>query len=96
MTTLDLYLTIYTLQKAKELMSSAETKGGPLFMYHTQYKLIHKALEDAVKDNDFIYHAKIPDVNTLPAIGKASVAKPLPLTDPMSKNFKGKSVFHQI
>ncbi len=40
-----------------------------------------KALADAKKDNDFIYHEPVPEAKTLAPIGKASVAKatsPLP------------------
>ena len=36
---------------------------------------------DAKKDNDFIYHERIPDVKSLTAIGRASVVKPTALPD---------------
>lgn len=52
---------------------------------------MHKAernLAEAKKDNDFIYHERVPDVKSLEPIGKAQPAKALPLAQPMSQNFK--------
>ena len=40
-----------------------------------------KALAEAKKDNDFIYHERIPEEKALVAIGKAVVAKPTPMPD---------------
>ncbi len=48
--------------------------------------------ELAKKDNDFIYHERIPDIKTLPVIQKAAVAKALPVNNPMGPKFKGKTV----
>uniref|UniRef100_A0A915INI9 BRO1 domain-containing protein n=1 Tax=Romanomermis culicivorax TaxID=13658 RepID=A0A915INI9_ROMCU len=52
--------------------------------------IITKAYESAKKDNDFIYHERVPDVKQLPAIQKAVLAKPQPpiLGQHMSRNFK--------
>ena len=47
-----------------------------------------KAHQLAKKDNDFIYHERIPDFKSLAAVGKAAVAKALPVAKPMSANFK--------
>ena len=44
-------------------------------------KLAETNLEQAKKDNDFIYHEKVPDVNTLAVIEKAVVAKPTTIPD---------------
>ena len=41
----------------------------------------NRALTDAKKDNDFIYHERIPDQKNLTAIGRASVVKPTALPD---------------
>ncbi|KAK2721819.1 hypothetical protein QYM36_003960 [Artemia franciscana] len=52
-----------------------------------------KALSDAKRDNDFIYHDRIPNINTLPAIPQVVLAKPTPVQgkiDPNSKDlFEG-------
>jgi len=55
-----------------------------------------KALTDSKKDNDFIYHERVPDAKSLPAIGKAPLAKPLPIPERMSQSFKGKFSLYQI
>ncbi len=70
-------------------MAAAETRGGSTFCFQSEQKAIVKNLTDANKDNDFIYHAKIPELSSLPTIGKATVAKSTPLASPMSTNFKG-------
>lgn len=46
-------------------------------------------LGEAKKDNDFIYHERIPDIKAVDPIGKAQPAKVLQLSHPMSQNFKG-------
>lgn len=46
-------------------------------------------LAEAVKDNDFIYHERIPDIKSLEPIGKAQLAKVTPVAQPLSHNFKG-------
>ncbi|GMT17146.1 hypothetical protein PFISCL1PPCAC_8443 [Pristionchus fissidentatus] len=50
--------------------------------------LIPKAYAAAKKDNDFIYHERVPDVATLPALPKAAIAKALPVSHPISPRFK--------
>ncbi|KAK7601370.1 hypothetical protein V9T40_008811 [Parthenolecanium corni] len=47
-----------------------------------------RALADAEKDNNFIYHEAVPDVKNLSAIAKAPVAKPTPLPSRLSSNFQ--------
>ena len=76
-------------QHAKSLMSAAENRGGSTFKFQDLQKKIYRGLEEAEKDNNFIYHAKVPELNNIATIGKAAVAKSLPLSQPMSPNFKG-------
>lgn len=40
---------------------------------------VNRALAAAQKDNDFIYHERIPNIADLAAIGRAPVAKPTPV-----------------
>jgi programmed cell death 6-interacting protein len=70
-------------------MASAETRGGQNFIFGDVQKKILKSLQEAEKDNDFIYHAKIPDLTYLTPIAKAAVAKSIPLSSPISPQFKG-------
>lgn len=51
-------------------------------------------LAEARKDNDFIYHERIPDYKSLNPIGKAQLAKTLQVAHPLSQNFKGNKVLY--
>lgn len=77
------------IQHAKDLMTAAETRGSSQFIFQDMQKKIVAALKDAEKDNDFIYHAKIPELSSLTPIAKAPIAKSTPLNSPMSQQFKG-------
>ena len=77
-------------QHADELMKASQTRGSGSFCFRAEHNRILRALEAAKKDNDFIYHDKVPDTKSLPAIGKAPVAKPIFPSSPLSSNFVGK------
>lgn len=49
-----------------------------------------RALTPAKKDNDFIYHERVPEVRDLERIGKAAMVKPTALQVPLSQKFSGK------
>lgn len=51
---------------------------------------INRALTAARKDNDFIYHDRVPDLKDLESIGKASLVKSTPVVVPLSQKFTGK------
>lgn len=51
---------------------------------------INRALTAAKKDNDFIYHDRIPDLKDLDPIGKASLVKSTSVVVPVSQKFTGK------
>ena len=70
-------------------MASSETRAGQTFIFGDAQKKILRSLQEAEKDNDFIYHAKIPDLTSLTPIVKAAVAKSTPLSSPLSPHFKG-------
>ena len=38
-----------------------------------------RAQAAAKKDNEFIYHERVPNISDLPAVGRAPVAKPTPV-----------------
>jgi len=83
-------------QHAKELMSASEAHSGSAFLFADIQKRLVRDLQDAEKDNNFIYHAKIPEVSSLAAIPKAAVAKSTPLSSPMSSQFKGYIFFISV
>ncbi|CAI6349534.1 unnamed protein product [Macrosiphum euphorbiae] len=54
-------------------------------------ELLNKAIQElneAKKDNDFIYHERIPDVKHLEVISKVVIAKPTPVPSRFSSKFK--------
>ena len=75
-------------------MAAAETRGGYTFIFEDYFKKIYRGLEEAEKDNNFIYHAKIPEQSNLPVIGKAPVAKSVAFTGhQFAENFHGERVW---
>ena len=74
---------IARLQHCLELFSACQTRSGIACLCGTAdwIKRSQRALADAKKDNDFIYHERIPDVKSLTAIGRASVVKATALPD---------------
>jgi programmed cell death 6-interacting protein len=46
----------------------------------------------ARKDNDFVYHERLPDPKSLEAILAQPIAKPAPVTFPLTPDFKGKHI----
>ncbi|KAH9524394.1 Rhophilin, Rho GTPase binding protein [Bulinus truncatus] len=85
---------IARLQHAVELLAASQNRGGSTFNFKSEQAKIQRALETATKDNNFIYHDKIPDLKTLQPIGKAVVAKASPVAQPMS--FKFTDLFEKI
>jgi programmed cell death 6-interacting protein len=68
---------ISRLQKAVECLKGAESRGALTFtqIFKDHLNKANNALEEAKKDNDFIYHAKVPEYKSLSSIGKAQLAK---------------------
>lgn len=52
---------------------------------------INRALTSAKKDNDFIYHDRVPEIKDLEHIGKAALVKATPITTPLSQKFTGET-----
>ena len=42
---------------------------------------MERDLEEKIKENDFIYHERIPEVKALTSIGRAAVVKPTAVPD---------------
>ncbi|KAH7726019.1 ALX-1 protein [Aphelenchoides avenae] len=61
-------------------------KGGKDFA--NELTEVKKLLAAANKDNDFLYHERVPSLDTLPPVDKVALVKPTPVTQPMSQNFR--------
>ncbi|XP_023247874.1 programmed cell death 6-interacting protein-like isoform X2 [Copidosoma floridanum] len=79
---------IARLEDAVEMFKLAQTKSNRLTFYQEYHEKSMRNLVEAKKDNDFIYHEKIPEITTLPNISKATVAKLTPLPEKFSSNFQ--------
>lgn len=77
-------------QLASDSLAKAAKQCGSNFVYQSYQKTVIEAFQKAEKDNNFVYHAKVPEASTLAVIEKAAIAKPTPVSNPMSQNFKGK------
>lgn len=79
---------IARLTKAVELFKSSQARSGRS-TFDQYLQTAQKNLTQAIKDNDFIYNDRIPDINTLSAPGKVQLAKMTPVSaSRMSTNFK--------
>ncbi|XP_063230755.1 programmed cell death 6-interacting protein [Bacillus rossius redtenbacheri] len=76
------------LEHAQELFKAAQLRSGKPSFFQDFANKAQRAYAEVKKDNDFIYHERIPDVKSLPPIGKAMVAKLLPVPERMSQSFR--------
>jgi len=74
---------IARLEYAQQLFTACQQRGGRPSLGGCQdwAKRAERALTDAKKDNDFIYHERIPEVKALTSIGRAAVVKPTAVPD---------------
>lgn len=72
-----------------ELFKAAQQRSNKPNLFQDYANKAQRNLTEVKKDNDFIYHERIPDIKNVEAIGKAAVAKILPLPETFSSNFKG-------
>ncbi|ETN72488.1 hypothetical protein RB195_020836 [Necator americanus] len=69
-------------------LSEMAAKYLPSGCLSEQLTAVAKLHTAAKKDNDFIYHERIADFRSLPALPRAALAKALPVAYPMSPRFK--------
>lgn len=67
---------ISRLAKALENFRQAESKSTLSEFLKTYMKKAERRHETAVKENDFIYHARIPEYNSLDGVERFSLVKP--------------------
>uniref|UniRef100_A0A8D8W3V9 Programmed cell death 6-interacting protein n=1 Tax=Cacopsylla melanoneura TaxID=428564 RepID=A0A8D8W3V9_9HEMI len=70
---------IARLQCAVDLFREAQARSGRPQFFEDILSRAQRNLAEALKDNDFIYHERIPDIKSIEPVGKASIAKSLPL-----------------
>lgn len=82
----------YLIKRAKELVDQAISKctistyTPSLRAYQDE---ITKAAGAARKDNDFVYQERLPDSKSLETILAQPIAKSLPVTFPITPDFRG-------
>lgn len=76
-------------QIALEFLKAAQVRSNKPNLAADLIAKAQRHLTEALKDNDFIYHERIPDHKSLEPIGRAPLAKPTPLSPRLSSNFKG-------
>ncbi|KAJ0177559.1 hypothetical protein K1T71_006432 [Dendrolimus kikuchii] len=85
---------ISRLQFAVEQLKGAQSRITHPGFLQEQVTKASRNLAEANKDNDFIYHERIPDVKQLEPISRAAIAKPLPLQDKWAQG--GRDLFANL
>ncbi|ETE60425.1 Programmed cell death 6-interacting protein [Ophiophagus hannah] len=78
---------IARLQHAADLVKTVTSRYDEYINVKDLSDKINRALTAAKKDNDFIYHDRVPDLKDLEPIGKVSLVKATPITIPLSQKF---------
>uniref|UniRef100_A0A663M788 Programmed cell death 6-interacting protein n=1 Tax=Athene cunicularia TaxID=194338 RepID=A0A663M788_ATHCN len=75
------------LQHAADLVKTVASRYDEYVNIKDLVDKINRALTAAKKDNDFIYHDRVPDLKDLESVGKASLVKSTPVVVPLSQKF---------
>ncbi|KAM8966536.1 programmed cell death 6-interacting protein isoform 3-T3 [Pelodytes ibericus] len=75
------------LQHASELVKTVASRYDEYVNVKDLADKIHRALTAAKKDNDFIYHDRVPDLKDLDPVGKAALVKSTPIVVPLSQKY---------
>uniref|UniRef100_A0A671U401 Programmed cell death 6 interacting protein n=1 Tax=Sparus aurata TaxID=8175 RepID=A0A671U401_SPAAU len=78
---------IARLQHAAELVRTVASRYDEYVSVKDLSDKINRALTAAKKDNDFIYHDRVPEVKDLEHIGKAALVRATAITPPLSQKF---------
>jgi programmed cell death 6-interacting protein len=79
---------IVRLEQALEMFRAAQQMSRKRSFFHDYVNKAQRNQTEAKRDNEFIYHEIIPNKESLPAIGKALLAKTLRVPKKLSQNFK--------
>lgn len=75
------------LQHAADLVKTVNSRYDEYVSVKDLSDKIQRALTAAKKDNDFIYHDRVPDLKDLDPVGKAALVKPTPVAVPLSQKY---------
>ncbi|MBN3323882.1 PDC6I protein, partial [Atractosteus spatula] len=78
---------IARLQHAADLVKTVASRYDEYVNVKDLSDKISRALTAAKKDNDFIYHDRVPDLKDLDSIGKAALVKATAINVPMCQKF---------
>lgn len=81
----------FARQHAAELVAKVASHYDEYVSVKDLGDKINRALVAAKKDNDFIYHDRVPEVKDLEPIGKAALVKATAVTPPISQKFTGET-----
>lgn len=79
------------MQVCLESLKQAQQRSGVPNFFSDYVNKATRQLNEAKKDNDFIYHERIPDAGSLAVVEKvqsARLAKSFPPTERLSSQFK--------
>ncbi|CAF0778295.1 unnamed protein product [Brachionus calyciflorus] len=76
------------LTKAAELIKTADQRGGKEINLKSHINIIHSSYEKAKKENEYVYHERVPDYASLRPIERAGLAKIIPMKFPISDEFR--------
>ncbi|XP_062384801.1 programmed cell death 6-interacting protein isoform X2 [Sardina pilchardus] len=78
---------IARLQHATELVKTVASRYDEYVNVKDLSERVNRALTAAKKDNDFIYHDRVPELKDLEHIGKATLVKATAIQNPLSPKF---------
>ncbi|XP_051926878.1 programmed cell death 6-interacting protein isoform X2 [Hippocampus zosterae] len=78
---------IARLQRAADLVKTVASRYDEYVSVKDLTEKINRSLTAAKKDNDFIYHDRVPEIKDLEPIGKATLVKATAITPPLSQKF---------
>ena len=81
----------FSFQHAAELIKTVAARYDEYVNVKDFSDKISRALTAAKKDNDFIYHDRVPDLKDLDPVSKATLVKSTPVSVPISQKFTGMS-----
>ncbi|RNA12130.1 programmed cell death 6-interacting [Brachionus plicatilis] len=79
---------IARLGKAAELIKTAEQRGGKEMAVKSHLNTIQVAHEKAKRENEYVYHERVPDYLSLKPLEKAALAKVIAVKFPISDEFR--------
>jgi programmed cell death 6-interacting protein len=77
------------LTKSMELLKVADSRGGKDMNMRNYMGTVQGSLDKAKRENDHVYHARVPEYKQLAPLDRAALAKVTPVKFPISEDFRG-------